>query len=203
MLCKGGRAKTILICYVWTCVFFSKRSKKSPFSTISGYVEPRYKEPLYNEVLDITNDFLYPSNSKICEKEPQCNETSLYSERILPLPWRPLIISRYHCINTLKFCPLCIFYCVSLTSVFWNFFFSQDALLCSQDNESLNERLANRRKMNFGDNRMDMEDVEQASRMKKMQHIYLKSDSAGDDETKHFISVEANVSIVWSDLEHK
>lgn len=57
--------------------------------------------------------------------------------------------------------------------------------------------------MNFGDNRMDMEDVEQARRMKKMQHIYLKSDSAGDDETKHFISVEANVSIVWSDLEHK
>lgn len=61
--------------------------------------------------------------------------------------------------------------------------------------------------MNLGDYRMDMEDEEQASRMKKMRHIYLKSDSAGDDETKHFISVEANVSIVWSDLgremEHK
>ena len=29
-------------------------------------VEPRYNEALYNEVLDITNDFLYPSNiSKI------------------------------------------------------------------------------------------------------------------------------------------
>ena len=39
--------------------------------------EPRYNEPLYNDVLDITNDFLYPSNSKIYEKEPRYNETSL------------------------------------------------------------------------------------------------------------------------------
>ena len=28
-------------------------------------VEPQYNEPVYNEVLGITNDFLYPSNSKI------------------------------------------------------------------------------------------------------------------------------------------
>ena len=41
-------------------------------------VEPRYNEPLYNEVLRVTNDFLYPSNSKIDEKEPLYNETSLY-----------------------------------------------------------------------------------------------------------------------------
>ena len=40
-------------------------------------VEPRYKEPLYNEVFRMTNDFLYPSNSKIDEKEPRYNETSL------------------------------------------------------------------------------------------------------------------------------
>ena len=33
-------------------------------------VEPRYKEPLYNEVLCIINDFLFPSNSKKYEKEP-------------------------------------------------------------------------------------------------------------------------------------
>ena len=31
----------------------------------------------YNEVLSITNDFLYPPNSKIYGKEPRCNETSL------------------------------------------------------------------------------------------------------------------------------
>ena len=40
-------------------------------------METWFKEPLYNEVLDITNDFLYPNNSKIYEKEPRYNETSL------------------------------------------------------------------------------------------------------------------------------
>ena len=39
-------------------------------------VEPQYNEPLYNDVLDITEDFLYPSNSKIYEKELWYNETS-------------------------------------------------------------------------------------------------------------------------------
>ena len=42
-------------------------------------VEPRYNEPLYNEVLGIANNFLYPSNGKIYEKEPR------YSEQILPV----------------------------------------------------------------------------------------------------------------------
>ena len=40
-------------------------------------MEPRFNEPLYNEVLGITNDFLYPSNSKIYAKEPCSNETWL------------------------------------------------------------------------------------------------------------------------------
>ena len=40
-------------------------------------VEPRYSEPLYNEVIDIANDFLYPNNIKLYEKEPRYNETSL------------------------------------------------------------------------------------------------------------------------------
>ena len=31
----------------------------------------------YNKVLGITNDILYPNNSKICEKEPRRNKTSL------------------------------------------------------------------------------------------------------------------------------
>ena len=34
-------------------------------------------EPRYNEVFRMTNDFLNPSNSKIDEKEPRYNETSL------------------------------------------------------------------------------------------------------------------------------
>ena len=42
-----------------------------------GTVEPRLTEPLYNEVLSITNDVLYPSNSKIYEKGPRYNETLL------------------------------------------------------------------------------------------------------------------------------
>ena len=40
-----------------------------------GTVEPRYNEPVYNEVLGITKEFLSPSNSKIYEKEPRKNET--------------------------------------------------------------------------------------------------------------------------------
>ena len=39
--------------------------------------ERRYNEPLYDKVLGITNDFLYPRNSKIYGKEPRYNETSL------------------------------------------------------------------------------------------------------------------------------
>ena len=33
-------------------------------------VEPRFNKPLYKKVLGRTNNFLYPSNSKICGKEP-------------------------------------------------------------------------------------------------------------------------------------
>ena len=40
-------------------------------------VEPLYNEPLYNQVLTITSDFLYPRNDKIHKKEPSYNETSL------------------------------------------------------------------------------------------------------------------------------
>ena len=39
-------------------------------------VEPRFNEPLFNEVLDITNDILCPgqSYSKMYGIEPRCNE---------------------------------------------------------------------------------------------------------------------------------
>ena len=39
-------------------------------------VEPH--EPLYNEDLGRANNFLYTNNSKIYEKEPWYNETSLW-----------------------------------------------------------------------------------------------------------------------------
>ena len=44
-------------------------------------VERRYNEPLYNEVLGITNELLSPSNSKIYEKEPRKNETLVWRTR--------------------------------------------------------------------------------------------------------------------------
>ena len=44
-------------------------------------MEPQYNEPLYTEVLDITNDFLYPSNGKTYGKERRCNETDFQNER--------------------------------------------------------------------------------------------------------------------------
>ena len=40
-------------------------------------MEPPYYEPLYNEVLGITNDFLYPSNYETYKKEPRYNDTLL------------------------------------------------------------------------------------------------------------------------------
>ena len=40
-------------------------------------VEPRFNKPLYNKVLSITDDFLYPSNSKIYEKDAPYNKTLL------------------------------------------------------------------------------------------------------------------------------
>ena len=49
-------------------------------------MEPGYNEPPYNEVVDVMNDFPYPSYSTIYEKEPQYNRTSLYSEQIFSSP---------------------------------------------------------------------------------------------------------------------
>ena len=51
---------------------------------------PRYNEPLYHEVLGITNDFLYPSNSTIYGKVPR------YNEQILTVPWHFVISRFYH-----------------------------------------------------------------------------------------------------------
>ena len=42
-------------------------------------MEPRYNEPLHNEVFRMTNNFLYPSNSKIDEKEPRYNEQNNFA----------------------------------------------------------------------------------------------------------------------------
>ena len=47
-------------------------------SFLASKVEPQFNEPLHNEVLGITNYFLYLSNSKIYEKQPRYNETLLW-----------------------------------------------------------------------------------------------------------------------------
>ena len=57
-------------------------------------VEPRCNEPLFNEVIDIANDFLYPNNTKLYEKEPR------YSKQILSVPWRFIkstVIKAHYC----------------------------------------------------------------------------------------------------------
>ena len=47
-------------------------------------VEPRYNEPLYNEVLEITNDFLQPGQnySKMYGTEPRFNEILVITNTI-------------------------------------------------------------------------------------------------------------------------
>ena len=40
-------------------------------------VKPRVNESLFNAVVGITNDFLYPNSSKIYEKNLDHDETSL------------------------------------------------------------------------------------------------------------------------------
>ena len=66
-------------------------------------VERRYNEPLHNEVLGITNDFLYPSLGVIVKhmKKNLDIKKLWYSEQILPVPW-PFVISRFHCILVFK-----------------------------------------------------------------------------------------------------
>ena len=62
--------------------------------TKTNTVEPRYNEPLYNEILGTTKNFLYSSNSM--EKNLDLMSPRV-SEQILPVPW-PVVISRFHCI---------------------------------------------------------------------------------------------------------
>ena len=46
--------------------------------SVVSTVEPRYNQPLYNEVLGITNGFLYPGPEVVKQvKKNRYNETSL------------------------------------------------------------------------------------------------------------------------------
>ena len=56
-------------------------------------MEPRFNEHLYNEVLDETNDFLYPSNSKILKKNLDITKPRS-SVQILSVTWPFVNINR-------------------------------------------------------------------------------------------------------------
>ena len=65
------------------------------FNHFEGVVEPRHNEPLYNKVLDITNNFLYPSIIvKYMEKDLDIMRSG-YSRQVLPAPL-PFVILRFH-----------------------------------------------------------------------------------------------------------
>ena len=66
-------------------------------------MEPRYNETLYNEVLRITNDFLYPSNSKIREKEPR---NLVIANKFCQSLGPSFYGSRFHCTLVSLFKPL-------------------------------------------------------------------------------------------------
>ena len=51
-------------------------AEKQKFISLVSTVEPRFNEPLFNEVLDITND-IGQSYSKMYGKEPRYNEPSI------------------------------------------------------------------------------------------------------------------------------
>ena len=61
---------------------------------LANTVEPWDNEPPYNKVLGSTNNFLYPSNSKIYGKGPWCKEHPLIIRFSVP---RPFVILRFHC----------------------------------------------------------------------------------------------------------
>ena len=80
--------------FVWTESWFLYvriRISRWGLSVMQIYkVQPRYNEPLYNEDLGITNDFLYPRHSKIYEKNLDI------ANKFCHFPW-PFVISRFHC----------------------------------------------------------------------------------------------------------
>ena len=55
----------------------------------SAVSEPQYIKPLYNKILGITNNFLYPSNSKIYGKEPCLQQKLIIANRFYQSlgPW--------------------------------------------------------------------------------------------------------------------
>jgi len=53
------------------CMLYSRRHVLDSSCEINVVDKPRFNDRLYNDVLGITNDCFYPSNSKTCGKEPR------------------------------------------------------------------------------------------------------------------------------------
>ena len=58
-------------------IFFSFPALSYSLLEFNSRKNCQHNEPLYNEALGIKNDYLYPSNRKLSEKQPRHNETSL------------------------------------------------------------------------------------------------------------------------------
>jgi len=68
------------------------------FFFFSSAMETLYDEPRYNEVLFLTNVFLYNRNFIVKYIEKNLDITKArYIEHILPVPWH-FVISMFHCI---------------------------------------------------------------------------------------------------------
>ena len=114
----------------------------TPFVVIT--VEPRFNEPLYNEVFRIPNDIRQPREIKSQENiwKTNLDITNLrFNKPIFQVPWH-LVKSRFHCIHVMCVSPLwrniikgkgpfqspshipldvsCCFYCIILQGVYSN-----------------------------------------------------------------------------------
>ena len=69
--------------FIFSWQYMKQENTVEQFSSLSSWcissfaVEPPYYEPLYNEVLGITNNFLYPSNYQTYKKEHRYDDTLL------------------------------------------------------------------------------------------------------------------------------
>ena len=64
---------------------FTREGESDSLSKVTNTVEPRYNEPLYNKVLGIAPDYLYPSKSKITCMEKNLNVRNIIFCQFLPL----------------------------------------------------------------------------------------------------------------------
>ena len=91
--------------YISALEFMMTTSLKTTSSSLGSYLKNKIQwnldiTNLYNKVLGIANSLLNPNNSKIYEKEPRYNETSLQrTDFASPLALRYMEVPLYHSLN--------------------------------------------------------------------------------------------------------